>query len=50
MLPDVGLGVSQGKTQIYKFSPEMLEEAGVRREVPPFAIVASKTADMRVGK
>ena len=34
----------------YQFTEEALQEAGARAGVPPFAIVASNTMDMSVGR
>ncbi len=34
----------------FQFSEEALQEAGARPGVPPFAIVASNTMDMSVGR
>lgn len=34
----------------YQFTEEALQEAGTRPGVPPFAIVASNTMDMSVGR
>ena len=34
----------------FQFSEEALQEAGARQGVPPFAIVASNTMDMSVGR
>ena len=39
-----------GRGVMYKFSGETLDEAGARREAPPFAIVASMQMDLSVGR
>ena len=47
--PRTVLGAS-GKRVAHTFSPAALDEAGVRRGCPPFAVVASDTMDLRVGR
>lgn len=35
---------------LHAFSEDALDAAGARRETPPFAIIASTTMDLSVGK
>ncbi|KAK9818355.1 hypothetical protein WJX72_011182 [[Myrmecia] bisecta] len=39
-----------GHPVVHSFSPEVLREAGAAHEVPPFAVVASNTVDLAVGR
>ena len=35
---------------LHAFSEDALDAAGARRETPPFAVIASTTMDLSVGK
>lgn len=39
-----------GKNVMHQFPPDALQESGANPEAPPFAVVASTTADLRVGR
>ncbi|KAK9844319.1 hypothetical protein WJX74_000764 [Apatococcus lobatus] len=39
-----------GRPVVYEFPHELLLEAGARHQVPPFAVIASNTVDLSVGK
>lgn len=41
---------SAGKRVVHTFSSAALDEAGVRRGCPPFAVVGAATMDLRVGR
>ena len=50
ILPQLQASKNAKRQVAYQFSEEALQEAGVRPGVPPFAIVASNTMDMTVGR
>lgn len=39
-----------GRPVVYEFPHELLLEAGARHQVPPFAVIASNTVDLSVGR
>ncbi len=39
-----------GRPVVYEFPQELLLEAGARHQVPPFAVIASNTVDLSVGR